>query len=316
MYYIGVDLGGTHMACGVVNDKGQMLCQEERPTQLERPYPEVLRDMADLIKQTVQKRGLLMADMMSVGIGVPGAVDATKGVCVYANNLYWYDVPVVDAIQKTINKPIFIDNDANCAALAESVVGVCRGSKVSVLLTLGTGVGSGIVIDGKIFTGAHCAGPEWGHMILRMGGRRCTCGKKGCSETYCSATALIKDGMREVNRHKGSLILQKANGHVSKINAKMIFESAKEGDAVAQKVVREYIDALADLLHSIINVLDPDVIAIGGGVSKAGDFLLEPLREKVLSNLFYPTMQKVRIELATLGNEAGIIGAALLGKNV
>ena len=255
-----------------------------------------------------------MDDVKAIGVGVPGLADPKTGVVIFCTNLRWHMVPLREIMQKIIDKPIFIDNDATVAGLAESVAGVSAGIANSVFLTLGTGVGGGIVINHKIYSGAHGVGSELGHMTVQCEGRKCTCGSVGCWEQYSSATALIRQGREAVEGHPESLILKKVNGDASKIEARTIIDAAREGDPIACQVYDKYIYYLAIGIVAIINAFDPEVIVLGGGVSKAGDFLLEPLRKKVAEYVFYKDLPYAEIKIATLGNDAGIIGAAMLGK--
>ena len=311
MVYVGIDLGGTNIAVGLVDEAGKILHKDSVPTLLERGPEPVIKDMANLSLKVVKDAGYTVDDVKAIGVGVPGLADPKTGVVIFCTNLRWHMVPLREIMQKIINKPIFIDNDATVAGLAESVAGVSAGIANSVFLTLGTGVGGGIVINHKIYSGAHGVGSELGHMTVQCEGRKCTC---GCWEQYSSATALIRQGREAVEGHPESLILKKVNGDASKIEARTIIDAAREGDPIACQVYDKYIYYLAIGIVAIINAFDPEVIVLGGGVSKAGDFLLEPLRKKVAEYVFYKDLPYAEIKIATLGNDAGIIGAAMLGK--
>lgn len=314
MYYIGVDLGGTNIAAGVVDEKGTIITKDETPTLINRPYGEVLKSMADLILKVIKDASLTVDDIKSIGIGSPGVSDKNEGTVVFANNLNWHHVPVRKEIQKYIDLPVYIDNDATVAGLAEAVAGACKGYDSSVTITLGTGVGGGIVINGKPFSGSHGVGSEIGHMIVHVDGIECTCGNKGCLERYSSATALILEGKKAAKANPESLIYKKVDGDIEKITAKVVIDSAKEGDETAVKIFDNFIYYLAMGIVSVINAIDPAIIAIGGGVSKAGGFLLDALKKKVEDHIFYKDLPYAEICLAELGNDAGIIGAAMLGK--
>ena len=314
MVYIGIDVGGTGVQVGVVNEQGEIIAKDSFPTGVGRPYQEMIRDMADCTRSAVAKAGLTIDDVKAVGVGIPGIGDNKTGHVIFCTNLGWRDVPLRAEYQQYIDKPVYIDNDATVAGLAESVAGVSANTDSSVFLTLGTGVGGGIVIHGKVWSGFHGVGSEIGHMILKVGGEPCTCGNHGCVERYCSATAIIRMAKEAVAQHPESAILTAVNGDANAINAKVVFDAAKAGDEVALVVFREYVSYLSQAISSIMQFLDPEVVVLGGGVSKAGAFLLDAVRAEVPKYLLFKTMPHARIELAKLGPDAGIIGAAMLGK--
>ena len=314
MVYIGIDVGGTGVQVGVVNEQGEIIAKDSFPTGVGRPYQEMIRDMADCTRSAVAKAGLTIDDVKAVGVGIPGIGDNKTGHVIFCTNLGWRDVPLRAEYQQYIDKPVYIDNDATVAGLAESVAGVSANTDSSVFLTLGTGVGGGIVIHGKVWNGFHGVGSEIGHMILKVGGEPCTCGNHGCVERYCSATAIIRMAKEAVAQHPESAILTAVNGDANAINAKVVFDAAKAGDEVALVVFRAYVSYLSQAISSIMQFLDPEVIVLGGGVSKAGAFLLDAVRAEVPKYLLFKTMPHARIELAKLGPDAGIIGAAMLGK--
>jgi len=312
--YIGVDLGGTNIAVGLVDEKGNIIHKGETPTGVGRPYQEILRDMAMLIIKVTEEAGYKKEDIQSIGIGSPGFADKNLGTIIFANNLFWHNVPVRDELQKYINVPVYIDNDATVAGVAEAVVGACKGFKNSITITLGTGVGSGIIIDGKPYSGSHGVGSELGHIIVEVDGLECTCGNRGCWERYTSATALIREGKEAAQKHPDSMINKAVEGDLDKITAKTVIDAAKAGDAVAMEIFKKYIHYIAMGIITIINAFDPDIIAIGGGVAKAGDFLLNAIKEEVSKHIFYKDVPCAEICMAQLGNDAGIIGAAMLGR--
>lgn len=312
MIYIGIDIGGTGIQTGVVDEDGKLLAKDGIVTRTDLPFEEQVKQMTDCALETLKKSGYTLDDLASVGVGVPGVVDPRTGVIPFCTNLGWVNVPLRDTIRKYIDKPIFIDNDATVAGLAESVVGVSAGTHSSVFLTLGTGVGAGIVLGGRVWSGFHGVGSEVGHMIMELDGEPCTCGSNGCLERYTSATAIIRMGREAVAKHPESLIMTLCQGDPAKINAKLVFDAAREGDEQGKKVFRRYVRYLAQAIANVINFLDPEVIVLGGGVSKAGDFLLDAVRAEVPHYLLYKTMPYSRIELARLGPDAGIIGAAML----
>ena len=314
MIYAGIDLGGTNIAAGAVNENGVILSKVSVKTEAERPYADIIRDMVSCVREAVRRAGRTEADLAAVGVGVPGAADAKRGLVIASSNLGWTDVPVREKMRESFSCPILIGNDANVAALAESYAGVSRGTQSSVMLTLGTGLGSGIVIDGKIWEGAFHQAGEIGHMIIVPDGVPCPCGRSGCAERYCSATALIRAGKQACWSYSATSILKKAKGNVEKINAKMVLDAAQEGDAAALQVFRSFIRYLGMVVDNIIYILNPEMIVLGGGVSYAGDFLLDAVRAQVPNReRTMPFRPLPRIELAQLGNDAGIIGAAMMG---
>ena len=313
MVYIGFDVGGTGVQVGVVNEKGEILCKGNMVTRTDIPVAEQIKAMADCALDTLNRSGYTLDDVKSLGAGLPGVVDPRTNHVAFCPNLGWKDVDFAGEMRKHIDKPVFMDNDATVAGLAENIAGVSAGAHSSVFLTLGTGVGGGIVLGGKVWSGFHGVGSEIGHMIIEMDGNPCNCGNRGCLERYCSATAIILSARAAIADYPASTINAACEGDPMKINAKMVFDAAKEGDALGVKLFNEYIKALATTVVNIIHFLDPEVIALGGGVSKAGDFLLDALRTEVAKLVMYKTMPYARIELAKLGPDAGIIGAAMLG---
>ena len=279
-----------------------------------RPYQEIIADMGHCALKVLDEAKLTVDDVHSVGIGIPGIADAKTGNVIFCTNMGWKDVPLRSELQKYINKPVFIDNDATVAGFAESVAGVSKGTSSSVFLTLGTGVGGGIVINGRPWSGFHGVGSEIGHIPMDIGGVPCTCGNEGCLERYCSATAIIRMGKQILQQHPESMMMEMVGGDPEKLTAKIVFDAARELDNAAMKVFTTYVDYLAKACYTIIAFLDPEVIVLGGGVSKAGSFLLDAVRARVPKYLLFKTLPYSRIELARLGADAGMIGAAMLGR--
>ncbi len=313
MVYIGIDVGGTGIHMGVVDEKGQIIAKGAIVTRTDIPFEDQVKAMADCALETLEKSGHTLIELASIGLGIPGIADQKTGVVPFCTNLGWKNVPLRETFQKYIDKPIFIDNDATVAGLAESVAGVSANTDSSVFLTLGTGVGAGIVIHGKVWSGFHGVGSEVGHMIMEIDGEPCSCGNRGCLERYTSATAIIRMAREAVAKHADSLIMSLCGGDPSLINAKMVFDAAREGDEQGLKVFRRYARYLGQAIATIVNFFDPEVIVLGGGVSKAGKFLLDAVREEAPKYCIYKSMPISRIELAELGPDAGIIGAAMLG---
>ncbi|MDP4092468.1 MAG: ROK family glucokinase [Bacillota bacterium] len=314
MFYVGIDLGGTNIAAGVVDENGKIIHKDSIPTHRERKDVEVIKDMAMLALKVIKDSGKEIADIKSIGIGSPGVPNNEKGILVYACNLNFKNAPIREEMQKYVNLPVILDNDANCAALAECVAGAAKGTKHSVTITLGTGLGGGVVIDGKIYSGFNNSASELGHSIIAMDGEQCTCGRKGCYEAYASATALIRQTKRAAVENKDSMINKLVNGDLNKIDAKTSFDAARAGDETGRKVVAQYIRYIAEGLINVINTFAPEVIVIGGGVCKEGEYLLKPLREIVYSEVYFKEEPQTQIKAAQMGNDAGIVGAAMLGR--
>ncbi|MBE5777538.1 MAG: ROK family protein [Clostridiales bacterium] len=314
MVYIGIDLGGTNIAVGVVTHEGKILATSNTRTLSERPYQEIVRDMITCTMNALKSCGKTVEDIKAIGVGIPGVADQKTGYVIFCTNLGWRNIPLKDEIQKYIDKPVYIDNDATVAGYAESVAGVSKDCQSSVFITLGTGVGAGIVINGKPWSGAHGVGSELGHMTLVADGVPCTCGNDGCVERYTSATAIIRMAKQHCQAYPESEILKRAGGDPERINAKTVIDAAKMGDKVALQVFDRYSRYLAMTINNITAFLDPEMVVLGGGVSHAGQFLLDAVEEKLPRFLMYKTLPSPRITLAKLGNEAGIIGAALLGR--
>lgn len=309
MYRIGIDLGGTNIAVGVVDDRHQIVAEASLPAGAHRPAEQVVADMCRAVELALDKAGLTAGDCVSIGVGAPGTCDPARGVVVCAYNLNWFDVPVCAMLTKHFGLPARLSNDANCAALAETVAGGAVGCRNMILITLGTGVGGGIVADGQLLEGVGGTGAEVGHTVLVLDGEDCTCGRKGCWEAYASATALIRQGKRAAAAQPESLLA----GYGEGLTGKDVFDAAAAGDAAAQAVVDRYCVYVAAGITDLVNILGPEKVLIGGGISRQGERLLAPIRAYVAANCFggHDRTPPV-IECARLGNEAGIIGAAAL----
>jgi len=314
VYYIGIDLGGTNIAAGIVDEKGTVIRKDSIPTFREREYPEILKDMAMLALKLIEDEGLSLEDIKSIGIGSPGIADNKNGILIYANNLKFRNVPMREEIQKYIDLPVYIENDANCAALAESVAGAAKDAEHSITITLGTGVGSGVIINKRLYSGFNGAGAEIGHMTIIVDGKQCTCGRRGCWEVYASATALIEQAKEAAKSNPDSMINKLVEGDLSRLNAKIPFDAARQGDKTAETVVKRYIKYIGEGITNVINIFYPQVIVIGGGISKEGEYLLKPLRQYVYDNVYAKDVQQTDIRIAEMGNDAGIVGAAMLGR--
>ena len=312
MYRIGVDLGGTNIAVGVVDENLKIIGRGKVKTRCPRPAAEIFDDIALAVEMAVKDAGISMDDVVSVGVGTPGSVNKSNGYIEFANNLDFNQVPAKDMLEERIGKPVFLDNDANCAALGEAVAGVGNGVENFVAITLGTGVGSGIIVNGKIVVGVnYCAG-EMGHMVICADGIPCNCGRKGCWEQYSSATALISQTKEAMKKNPDSIMWQMTGG-IDNVSGRTAFDAMRQGDKAAADVVDRYVYYLSIGICNVINALQPEIICIGGGVSHEGDYLLKPLLKYVEDQRYsIYSAKQTKIVAAQLGNDAGIFGAALL----
>lgn len=315
-YYVGIDLGGTNIKAGVVTESGTILNKKSIKTNATRQMEEIVRDMGRLAAEVIAEAGLSKSDILAIGIGSPGTPDNKTGCLVYSNNLPFRMAPLRRIIREMIDLPVYIDNDANCAAMAESVAGAAKDVEDSITITLGTGIGCGVIINKRIYSGFNQAGSEFGHTVLVSGGVPCTCGRKGCFEVYGSASGLIRMTKEAAAANPSSALNTIIAQNDGKVNAKIAFEAMRAGDKTAEELVETYLEYLADGLANVINAFMPEVIVIGGGVCNEGDPLLIPLREKTLSKPYSGVgVKTTQIRLAEMGNDAGIVGAAMMGKS-
>ena len=311
-YCIGIDLGGTNIAVGLLElDSKQIISKKSTKTLAPRSFESIAEDMVKLCHSVTSESGVKLSDVEWIGIGAPGVVK--NDVIVVAPNLDWHNVSLADILKEKTGIPTYVANDANAAAYAEYVWGCGVGASSLVAFTLGTGVGGGIVIDGKIWEGINGFAAEIGHMIVEEGGRQCGCGKRGCIEAYCSASAIVKEAKRAMKLYPDSRLWTLAGGDIERMNGYYPFVAGREGDFAATEVVDTFINYLAIGISNIINILQPEVVCIGGGVSGEGDNILIPLRNRVKYLSFGTDTSRTRIEIAKYKNDAGIIGAGLLG---
>ncbi|MGN0182507.1 MAG: ROK family protein [Candidatus Ornithomonoglobus sp.] len=307
---IGIDLGGTNIAAGLVDDEYKIIAKASIPTLADRPIREVIDDIGDICKLLVHGEGMTMENIESVGIGCPGTIDHKNGIVVYSNNIRMENIRLREELQKRLDKPVSVENDANAAAMGEYVVNG-DGADSFVFVTLGTGVGGGVIINGRLYRGFNGAGGELGHIIINTNGdEQCTCGNKGCWEAYASVTALIRQTKAAMRANSTSIMNEWAQNN-NEISGRTAFECAKAGDIAAQNVVDQYIKYVGAGLISVLNIFQPKLLLIGGGISKEGEYLLKPLRDYVYAGDYNKFMPKTEIKAASLFNDAGIIGAAL-----
>ena len=320
MYYLGIDLGGTNIAAGIVNEKFEIVKKKSTPTLANRDGKLIIKDMAELCRSLIADCGLTLKDIAYAGIATPGTANSETGVVEYANNLPFKNFPIADLLKEYLGiEKVYIENDANAAAKAEAIAGAAKGAKYSVMITLGTGLGGGIVLDGKVYSGFNHAGAELGHIVIQKDGKQCSCGRRGCWETYSSATGLANMTREHLIKAraegKKSIIEDMIGGNLDNCNARVSFAAMKQGDEVGKAIVDEYISYLASGIASIINIFQPNVLSIGGGVCGEKDYLLKPLVDEVFGQTYTKTgvSPQCEIKIAELGNDAGIVGAAVLG---
>ena len=316
MYYVGIDLGGTNIKTGVVDEQGKIIAKSSIPTKSERTADEVAFDMAFEVLNLVKSQKISLDELVGVGIGSPGAINSGAGIVDYSPNLGWYNVPIAELILKRVKKPVKVSNDANVAALGETLFGAGKGYKDTILVTLGTGVGGGIVIGGKLFEGNESKGAELGHSVLVVNGEPCACGRRGCFEAYSSATALIRETKEAMMRDRESKMWDFVDGDIDKVDGRTAFETEKQGDATAKLVVNNYVLYLSEGLLNLCNIFRPQAIMLGGGVCAQGDNLINRLNKRIKAQHYgYQGTPPVELLIASLGNDAGIIGAAALLMN-
>lgn len=311
MYYIGIDIGGMSVKIGIV-ENGKLKMSQSFVTEPQKGYAHMIKVMADTVKELIATAGLDLINLGGIGIGVPGTADSKRGIVTVAVNIGWKNVPIVEEMNKYFDVPVAISNDANCAALGEQRYGGGAGYDSAIFITLGTGVGSGIIYDNKLIEGNGSAGAESGHMVIEIDGESCNCGRSGCWESYASATALIKQTKRAMENDPNSLMheVMKEQG---KVNGRTAFIAMKKGDLTAKRVCDQYIKYIAIGLINLGNIIHPEVFIIGGGISHEGDVLIKPL-QKYIDNYCYGSglNPPIKVKQAVLGNDAGIIGASCL----
>lgn len=311
MIAIGIDIGGTSIKGAAVTSEGKVLKVFSMPVTKGEDGVTTIKKLANLTKEYIAKEHL-ENDIVGIGLGIPGTIDSPSGVVTYSNNLRWDFIPVVKLFNDVLPYPVRITNDANAATLGEAKFGAGKEYQNCIMITLGTGVGSGVIIEGKLYEGNEGKGSELGHTVIKMGGRRCTCGRKGCFEAYASATALIKDTKRAMSKHKDSL-MHKFAQEEGRVGGRVAFAAAQAGDKYAQEVVNNYIKYLGEGLLNICNTFRPEVIVLSGGIANQGEKLIKPLEEYLEANNYgYPRTPKVKIINAKLGYDSGKIGAAAL----
>ncbi|HIY09460.1 MAG TPA: ROK family protein [Firmicutes bacterium] len=310
----GIDLGGTNIAAGVADlASSRLVSTVSRPTGRGRPWEAIARDMAAAVREAAAAAGLDPGQLAGVGVGIPGTCDQ-RGTALYVTNLGWTSLPLGPFLSRELGLPVRLSNDANCAVLAEGAAGAAVGYRDVAMVTIGTGLGSGFLIGGRLFEGGWGAGAEMGHMVIRSGeGPVCNCGRQGCWEVFASATALIRQTREAAEANPHSLLWQQWGGKLDQIDGRTAFDAAAQGDPVARQVVDRYLWYLGEGLVSLVNIFRPQILLLGGGVSAQGEALLAPLRRRLAEDCYAGSLVPIpRLAVAALGNDAGILGAALL----
>ena len=314
MYRLGIDLGGTNIVAGVVDENFNIVATAKRKTNCPRPAEEIVNDMAEISLEAIAKAGIKVEDIESAGVGSPGSINPTDGVVVYSNNLGFFNLPLSKLLKEKTGIDFYLDNDANAAAYGELIAGAGKGVNNFVMITLGTGVGGGAIIDGKMLTGSNYAGGELGHTVIDINGQMCSCGRQGCFEAYASATALIRQTKQAMVKYPSSVMWDIVKGNIDAVNGLTAFDAMRKGDEAGKAVVDKYVYYLSVGIANMINIFQPEILCIGGGVSKEGDNIIVPLQKIVDGENYARLMEKKAvIKAAELGNDAGIIGAAYLG---
>ena len=316
MYYIGVDVGGTNLVAGVVDEQGAIRNKTGKPVDRSLGAEALSEEIAQLALRACEEGGVSPEQIQAVGVGIPGLVDNETGMVVQTANMPFRDTPFREIFHRFWQVPVYLGNDANCAAIGEYWAGAAKGCSPAVVITLGTGIGGGMVVDGKLFTGYANSGMEVGHMIVYPGGQRCGCGNQGCWEQYGSATGLIRMTREEMERCPDSALWQICQGDLTKVQGRTPFQGAEQGDEASLRVLERYREALALGLVNLVNILQPEIICLGGGVSNAREeLLLKPL-EELMRQGSYDKNSPTRLVRAALGNDAGVVGAALLCRSL
>ncbi len=310
--YVGIDVGGTNLVAGLVDEAGAIVHKSTCPVNRDWTAEQLTRQLAKLSLQAAEEAGCPLSELQAAGVGLPGLVNNKTGVVVKTTNMPFYNTPFREMFQEDLKIPVYLGNDADCAAVGEYWAGSAKGCDPAVVVTLGTGIGSGMVKGGKLYTGFGGAGMEAGHMIIQPNGVRCGCGNLGCWEQYGSATALIRLTREEMEYSRDSLLWELCGGDTRKLEGRTTFQAVRQGDATARKALDRYLEGLSMGLINMVNVLFPEIVCLGGGISNADDdLLLNPLRELVHRGSFDKN-HLPRVEKASLGNDAGVVGAAML----
>ena len=312
--YIGIDIGGTSIKGAFVERDGTIRTRFGFPIIKGEPQEETMERLGSLVLSEMEGQGLSSKDFVGIGVGCPGSINSKEGVCCYSNNLGWDNLPIASLLSKKCGLPTKVSNDANVAMLGEATFGAAKNYTNAVLVTIGTGVGGGLFLNGKLFEGNEGKGAEIGHMVIQMdGGLPCTCGRLGCFETYASVTALIRMTKEAMHAHPESKMWGYVNNELDEVNGKTAFETSKMGDEAAKAVVDTYENYLTVGLLNLCNIFRPEVILLGGGLSNQREYLTDAVKKKLEEKHYgFEGTPKVDVVVTKLGNDAGILGAAAL----
>ena len=310
-YYGGIDLGGTNSKIGILDETGKLIFSAYVKTESSYGYEAIVKKLVDVLKTEIEKNNIDFNDFVSLGVGVPGPIINKSTVLMWANFDWPNNLNLAEAFKKELGRPVYVDNDVNVITLGEMWKGAAQGYKNVLGLAVGTGIGGGIIVDGKLVSGEHGAGGEVGHIKIEPNGKLCGCGQKGCWEAYASATGIIREAKSRLAVNKQNLLYEMTKGR--DLEAKDVFDAARKGDEFSIDIVDYEAEKLALGIGNLLSILDPEIVVVGGGVALAGDFLFDRVKEKLKDVVFPSILENLKIVTATLGNDAGILGAAYLG---
>jgi len=312
-YYIGIELGVKNIVAGILDKNGKMIRRDTVLTNKDRAFEDIIKDMCALIVKMTDDEDVELKNVKYIGVGCPGIIDNKNGIVIKNYTLDFDNAQVRAEIQKHINLPVFVENDANCIAIAEYLLGATYGTTSSLTIKVGVGIGGGIIIDGSMYNGYNFGGTEFGHMVIDYNGRKCTCGRKGCWEQYASATAIINQTKQLILDNPESILSNLVKNNSSQITELTMFEAAKAGDEQAKKLCIEFVDYFAEGLANIVNILMPEVVVIAGPISKLGNGLVSPLVEILRERIYCREVHLPEFKMAEMGTAGIVVGAAMLG---
>lgn len=312
-YYIGIELGVNNIIAGILDKNEKLIHRDTVPTNKDRAFEDIIKDMCSLILKITDDEDIELKNIKYIGVGCPGIIDNLNGIVIKNYTLDFNNAQVRAEIQKHINLPVYVENDANCVAIAEYLLGASYGTSSSLTIKIGVGIGGGIIIDGSIYNGINFGGTEFGHMVIDYKGRECTCGRKGCWEQYASAFALINQTKQLIIDNPESILANLVKNNLAQITELTIFEASKAGDEQAEKLCKEFIDYFAEGLANIVNILMPEVVVIAGPISKLGNNFVNPLIGILRERIYCREVHLPEFKMAEMGTAAIVVGAAMLG---
>ncbi|WP_024834634.1 ROK family protein [Ruminiclostridium josui] len=312
-YTIGIELGVKNIVAGILDKNGKLIRRDTVPTNKDREFSEIINDVCTLIRKITEDEDVEIKNVKYIGVGCPGITDNKNGIVIKNYSLNFTNANVRSEIQKHLNIPVFVENDANCVAIAEYLLGAAYGTESSLTIKVGVGIGGGIIIDGSIYNGFNFGGTEFGHMVIEHNGRPCSCGRKGCWEQYVSGTSLINQTKQLAAENPDSILGKMVMNNVAQITELTIFEAAKAGDEKAKKICSEFVEYFAEGLTNIVNILMPEVVILAGPISKLGNTIVNPLVELLKDRVYSKELNLPEFKMAEMGNAGILVGAALLG---